>query len=196
MRNVHLLSLDSRAHLVQPEEFDELTLHSPARAIFTDFKKYKPLVIEADTLASDALYVMQKTHVHLQLVVDSNNEMVGTISQNELNEQQFLIKQKYGYERIQMTVGDMMIRRENVKVLHYKLLDILNIQDLIELLKVEGMQHCLVTDPDNEQIRGVISARDISRRLHIDVDIQPIQTFADIFEAVNDSHSYHDQYAL
>lgn len=196
MRNVHLLSLDSRAHLVQPEEFDELTLHSPARAIFTDFKKYKPLVIEADTLASDALYVMQKTHVHLQLVVDSNNEMVGTISQNELNEQQFLIKQKYGYERIQMTVGDMMIRRENVKVLHYKLLDILNIQDLIELLKVEGMQHCLVTDPDNEQIRGVISARDISRRLHIDVDIQPIQTFADIFEAVNDSHSYHHQYAL
>lgn len=56
------------------------------------------------------------------------------------------------------------------------------------------MQHCLVTDPENKQIRGVISARDISRRLHIPVDIESPQTFVNIFEAVNDS--YHEQYAF
>lgn len=196
MKNVHLLSLDNRAHLVQPEEFDELTLKSPARAIFTDFKKHKPLVIEIDTLAGDALHLMQKTHVHLQLVVDKKNELIGTISQNEMNEQQFLIKQKHGFDRTQLTVGDMMISRDHIKVLHYKLLDVLKIEDLIDLLKEEGMQHCLVTDPEQEQIRGIISARDISRRLHIDVNIEPTQTFAGIFDAVNDSHNYQKQYAF
>lgn len=194
MKNIHLVSLDSSTHLVQPEEFDEITLESSIRHIFTDFKKHKPLVIEADTLACDALYLMQKTHVHLQLVIDKNNGLMGTISQNELNEQQFLIEQKKGFDRYQLTVGDLMVDRENIKGLHYRLLDLISIGDLIESLKKEGMQHCLVTDPENQQIRGVISARDISRRLHIPVDIESPQTFVNIFEAVNDTH--HRQYAF
>jgi len=194
MKNIHLVSLDSHAHLVQPEEFDEVSLSSPVRQIFTDFKQHKPLVIEADTLACDAQYLMRKAHVHLQLVVDSHNELIGTVSQDELNEQQFLIKQKQGHDRYQMTVRDVMLAREDIKGLHYRLLDLLSIEDLIEVLKHEGMQHCLVTDPEHKQIRGVISAQDISRRLHIPVDIQPTQTFAGIFEAVNDS--YHQQYAF
>jgi CBS domain containing-hemolysin-like protein len=194
MKNIHLVSLDSNAHLVQPEEFNDISLTSSVRTIFTDFKKYQPLVIEVDTLACDALFLMHKSHVHLQLVVDHNNEFIGTISQSELNEQQFLIQQKKGINRYQLTVGDLMVDRENIKGLHYRLLDIISIADLIESLKKEGMQHCLVTDPENKQIRGVISARDISRRLHIPVDIQSPQTFVNIFEAVNDS--YHRQYAF
>lgn len=194
MKNIHLVSLESNAHLVQPDEFNEITLDSSVRHIFTDFKKHQPLVIEADTLACDALFLMQKSHVHLQLVVDNNNELIGTISQNELNEQQFLIEQKKGFDRYQLTVGDLMLERENIKGLHYRLLDLISIADLIESLKKEGMQHCLVTDPENKQIRGVISARDISRRLHIPVDIESPQTFVNIFEAVNDS--YHEQYAF
>jgi predicted transcriptional regulator len=85
MKNVHLVSLDSSAHLVQPEEFDEISLDSPVRTIFTDFKQHKPLVLEEDTLAFDAMYLMDKAHVHLQLVVDKNNEMIGTINNLLLN---------------------------------------------------------------------------------------------------------------
>lgn len=98
---------------------------------------------------------MQKSHVHLQLVVDTNNELIGTISQNELNEQQFLIEQKKGFDRYQLTAGDLMLQRENIKGLYYRLLDLISIADLIKSLKKEGMQHCLVTDPENRQIRGV-----------------------------------------
>tara|TARA_R110001606_G_scaffold361754_6_gene515100 strand:+ start:25351 stop:25935 length:585 start_codon:yes stop_codon:yes gene_type:complete len=194
MKNIHLVSLDSHAHLVHPDEFNDISLSSSVRNIFTDFKKHQPLIIDADTLACDALFLMQKAHVHLQLVVDNNNEFIGTISQNELNEQQLLIEQKKGFDRYQLTVGDLMLERENIKGLHYRLLDLISIADLIESLKKEGMQHCLVTDPENKQIRGVISARDISRRLHIPVDIESPQTFVNIFEAVNDS--YHKQYAF
>lgn len=194
MKNIHLVSLESNAHLVHPDEFNEITLDSTVRNIFTDFKKHQPLVIEADTLACDALFLMQTANVHPQLVVDKNNEMIGTISQNELNEQQFLIENTKGFDRYQLTVQDLMLKRDNIKGLHYRLLDLISIADLIEALKKEGVQHCLVTDPENKQIRGVISARDISRRLHIPVDIQPQQTFVNIFEAVNDN--YHKQYAF
>jgi len=194
MKNLHLVSLDSHAHLVHPEEFNEISLNSSVRNIFTDFKKHQPLVIDEDTPACDALFLMQKAHVHLQLVVDKNNELVGTISDNELNEQQFLIEQKKGSDRYQLTVGDLMLERKNIKGLNYRLLDLISIADLVESLKKEGMQHCLVTDPENKQIRGIISARDISRRLHIPVDIESRQTFVNIFEVVNDS--YHMKYTF
>lgn len=194
MKNIHLVSLESNADLVAPEELDEITLDSPVRNVFIDFKKHPPLVIDADILACDALYLMQKAHANLQLVVNKDNKLIGTASHNELNEQQFLIEHQKGLDRYQLTVADLMVAREKIKGLHYRLLDYISVGDLLEALKKEGMQHCLVTDPENRQIRGVISARDISNRLHIPVDIDLPQTFTNIFEAVNDN--YHKQYAF
>lgn len=185
MKNLHLVELDTTAHLVQPEEFYEISLDSSAHNIFTDFKKHKPLVIEADTPASDALYIMKKSHVRMQLVVDNNDEMIGTISQNELDEQQFLIQLNKGFDRDLILVRDLMLPRSEIKALDYTLLDNLTISDLIESLQKHGMQHCLVIDSESNQIRGVISATDIARRLHIPLEIQTPKTFADIFVAVN-----------
>jgi len=185
MKNIKLVELDTEAHLVQPEEFHEVSLASLARNIFTDFKKHKPLVIDADTSASDALYIMKKSHVRLQIVVDNNGEMIGTISQNELDEQQFLIQLNKGYDRDLILVRDLMLPRAEIKALDYKLLDVISISDLVESLQKNGMQHCLVLDSETNQIRGVISATDIARRLHIPLEIQLPKTFADIFVAVN-----------
>ncbi|MDO7667599.1 MAG: hypothetical protein MUQ51_06455 [Pseudomonadota bacterium] len=75
MKNINLLALEHEAHLVHPEEFNEITLHFPTVTIFTDFKKHTPLEIEADTPAIQVQYLMRKTHVHMQLVVDDNDEL-------------------------------------------------------------------------------------------------------------------------
>lgn len=185
MKNVQLVNLNATAHLVQPEEFYEVSLESSARNIFTDFKQHKPLVIEANTPASDALYMMKKSHVRMQLVVDSNDELIGTISQHELDEQQFLIQlHNKGVERELISVRDLMLPRSELKALDYKLIDVMKISDVIESLQKTGMQHCLVIDTENNEIRGVISATDIARRLHIPIEIQTPKTFSDIFVAV------------
>jgi CBS domain containing-hemolysin-like protein len=191
MKNIQFTKLDDRAHLMQPEEVDDITLESPISAIFTDFKVYKPHVIDADTLASDAVYLMNKAHVHLQLVVDSNKELLGTISQNELNQQSIMAKQEQGHDRELLSVRDVMVSREKLKTLDYRFIDILTIGDMVELLQKEGMQHCLVTEAQTRQIRGIISARDLSRRLHLPVMIESSHSFAELMDAVNDSHSSH-----
>jgi CBS domain-containing protein len=172
-------------HLVKPEEFFEVSLSSPVREVFTDFKTHNPLVIESDTFAWEALHLMEKTHMHAILVV-KNNELIGQISQEELNAQQLMVKQQQGYDRSLLKVDDLMITRSELKALNEYWLDTLTIAEFIDLLKAECMQHCLVTDVDSKQIRGIISARDISRRLHIDVDIPNQQSFAEICRAVND----------
>jgi CBS domain containing-hemolysin-like protein len=191
MKNIQFTKLDNRAHLMQPEEVDGITLGSPISAIFTDFMVYKPHVIDADTLANDAFYLMNRAHVHLQLVVDSNNELLGTISQNELNQQSMMAKMEQGYARDLLSVRDVMVPREELKTLDYRFIDRLTIGDMVDLLKKEGMQHCLVTESKTKQIRGIISARDISRRLHMPLTIESSHTFVELMDAVNDSHSRH-----
>ena len=45
MHTINLFPVDSVAHMVQPEEFNDLDMHSPAIEFFTDFKKHRPLTI-------------------------------------------------------------------------------------------------------------------------------------------------------
>lgn len=194
MKNIQLKGLDRRAHLVQPEEFDELSLSSPLSTLFTDFKDYKPLTVEASMSALNAFYLLGTTQIGLLLVVDKDHELIGSVSYQELNEQQFLIKQKQGIARHQLTVGDVMVKRDKMKCLDYQAVNKMSIDDFVTVLKSQGMQYCLVTDSEQAQIRGVISARDVASRLHIKLNIEPPKTFADIFVAVNDDQ--HQRYAL
>lgn len=179
------MALEHTAHLVHPEEFNEITLDSPALAIFTDFKKHMPLEIEADTTALQAQYLMRKSHVHLKLVVDDSDELIGIISLSDLDEQKLVMLQNKGIDRELILVRDLMLPRTEIKVLDFKQLLNASIADVVEALKLKGAQHCLVVESEYNQIRGLISASDIARRLHIPLQIELPTTFVDIFVAVN-----------
>lgn len=184
MKNLTMLKLDSRDHLVHPEEFDEITLNSPAISIFTDFKEHQPIIIEGDTPAVQTEFLMRKEHVRLKLVVDREGEMIGTISLNELDEQHFIQHLRKGMQREDILVRDLMLPRANIKALGYGELLNSTIEDVIHTLKQNHQRHCLVLDSDHHHIRGIISASDIARRLHMPLVIEKRPTFVEIFEAV------------
>ena len=186
MKKLSLLPLDTVEHLIQPEDFHEVTVDSPAVTIFTDFKQHMPRVIEADTPAVQAGYMMKKAHVRLQLVVDNSNELIGTISLKELDGQHLQIMQNQGFSRQSMLVRDLMIPRRQQKVVDYQQLLHATVGDVLEALQLNGSLHCLVVDHEAHHIRGIIAASDIARRLHIPVEIEKPATFVDIFKAVND----------
>jgi len=185
MKKIDLMSLDNVEHLIQPADFNEITIDSPALTIFTDFKQHLPLVIDADTPAMQADYLMKKAHVRLKLVVDKNDELLGTISLQELSEQYIQILQNQGLDRDDINVRDLMIPRSQQKVVDYRQLVDATIGDVLDALQQNGTLHCLVVDREHHQIRGIISASDIARRLHIPVEIATPTTFVDIFRAVN-----------
>lgn len=184
MKKLTLIALDDTDHLVHPEEFNEVTLESPALSIFTDFKQHQPSVIEGDTPAIQAEFLMRKAHVRLKLVVDKSDALIGTISFNELDEQNFIAHLAKGVGREDIPVRDLMLPRAQVKALSYPELKKASVNDVIEMLKQNHQQHCLVIDPDQHHIRGIISASDIARRLHMPLVIEATPTFVDIFQAV------------
>ncbi len=184
MHSIPLFSVSDIAHLVQPEEFHKLNTHSSALEIFTDFKKHLPLTVEGSLPAKDVEAQMRKAHVKMKLVVDAANEFIGTISLDDLDEQHFMQRIAAGSQRHEILVEDLMQPKARIMALSLDDLEHASIGDVIKALQKQGQQHCLVVDRSGRQIRGLISASDVARRLHIPIRIERIPTFVDIFSSV------------
>lgn len=185
MHTITLFPVDSVAHMVQPDEFNDLDMNSPAIEFFTDFKSHRPLTIEGSTLAVDVEMLMRKAHVRMKLVVDADNEFIGTISTDDLSEPSFMIRIANGERLDEITVSDMMCPKRCLMALDLEQLQRSSISDIIDCLQRSGQQHCLVVDRSHDHIRGLISASDIARRLHVPIRIERVPTFVDIFRTVH-----------
>lgn len=184
MKKLNLLPIENIDNIVKPDDFEMLTLQSPATMIFTDFTRHDPSVIDANTKAVDALHLMLKAHVHLKIVIEKNI-FVGIITSNDVSEQQIMHETSLGNSRDEILVSDLMLPRSQLKAFDISELEKATINDVIHALKQNGLRHCLVMDTNNHHIRGIISSSDIARKLHIPIEISDHVTFAKIFEAVH-----------
>jgi CBS domain containing-hemolysin-like protein len=185
MKNLKLVTLDTVDRIVTPNDFKKITLDSPAAEIFTDFKLFNPLMIESNTKAVDALHLMLKAHVHLKIVISESNDFVGVLSSYDVSEQSIIHRVALGHDREDILVSDLMLPRSKLMAFDILELEHSTVNEVIEVLKKNGLRHCLVMDSKNHHIRGLISSSDIARKLHIPIEITSNVTFAKIFKAVN-----------
>lgn len=169
--------------LAQPHEKQDLSLDSPALLFFTDFLDTTPLVIDSNVSAVDAKKLMQKTHVRLKLVINEKNQFIGIISAEDLTDRRIIQKISKGVKRDEIMLTELMTSKRDLKALDYLEISRTSVANVIAALKNSGDQHCLVIDRDTHKIRGVFSASDISRKLHLDIDIQDRSSFYKVFSA-------------
>jgi CBS domain-containing protein len=187
MTKLHLHPIGKSDQLARPEGATAYSLNSPATDFFTDFHRVEPLVIDASVSAVKAREVMMRTHVRLKFVLDRSGEFVGVISADDLAERQIVKKIAGGFTRNRddILVTEMMTPKSSLKALSINELRHASIGDVIEVLKGSSQQHCLVVDQSDGKICGIFSASDISRRLHLPVDIHNRSDFYRVFAAVD-----------
>jgi CBS domain containing-hemolysin-like protein len=184
MKALELYPLEDIDHLIYPDDMAEVDKDSSALLILTDFKLHQPFVIEASTPLGEAEKLMLRAHVKLKLVVNKSGEFRGIISHADLGSQHTMPLISQGYSRQDLTVEDLMTSRRDLAALGYRDLEGASIGQIVHTLQENGVQHCLVVDRNEHTIRGLVSASDIARRLHLPVNIQRTPTFVDIFHAV------------
>ncbi len=185
MKKLHFYTLTDVDDLASPIDDKQLSLHSLAIDFFTDFEQVKPLVIEATMSAHAAKQLMQKAHVRLKFVVDSEDHFLGVVSHEDLNEQQLVMKLSEGFKSSDIEVGDVMQPKHRLKAFDINELKYVSIAEVIDALKESGQQHCLVLDRQSHRIRGIFSASDISRKLHLPIDISARSNFYKVFAATS-----------
>ena len=185
MSKLELHSISDIDDLAWPEDIEDLHLHSPAVAFFTDFLRVKPMIVEANVSAANTQLMMRKAHVRLKFVVDSHQRLLGVVNSDDLSDEKIVQRVSEGFKREDLLVSEFMTPKKSLSALTYSDVARATITDVIATLKDNGERHCLVLDEDAHKIRGIFSASDISRKLHLPIDIHQKSSFYSIFLAVS-----------
>lgn len=181
MKTINVFALDAVDHLVHPEEFDDVTVDSPASVILTDFRSHNPHLIKADISAVEALDIMSREGVYIKLAVNSSGDLVGVLSLDDLSEQSILLTQNlHRVKRHEVSVSDLMVPRSTIRAIEYEEFSRCTVADIIYTLQRHGQQYYIVVDSSQHHIRGVVSSTEISRRVHAPVNVERKPTVVDI----------------
>ena len=170
----------------RPERDVTLDLNSSALEVFTDFTERTPLMLEQNTPIQEAIETMRRTHVKLNLVIDGGESFRGVITMADLLSVKVTrASQATGLRRDELTVSHVMASRNDLHAIDLHALVFARIGDVLATMESFGDQHVLVIDRDRESVRGIISAIDIARGLHVPVRISDrANSFAEIYRAM------------
>lgn len=183
MKPLHLYPTTEIDVLAWPKKIKGLSLDSPALNFFTDFQEVKPLVIESAMTALEVKQLMQKAHVRLKFVLDESDNFIGIVSTADLADEKIMQQVSQGNDRDSILLTDIMTLKKDLKALDYQEIVKASISEVIQALKDSGEQHCLVLDRSAHKVRGIFSASDIARKLHLPIDIQDKSSFYKVFSS-------------
>jgi CBS domain containing-hemolysin-like protein len=169
----------------------KITLESPALKVMTDFDEHEPLLIEASMKALDAERMMQKTHVRLKLVIDHHDEFLGVISLSDLYAEEIMKQVAQGYPREDIEVRDLMRNKMDLDAIELSHLTDISIAKLIQKLANFEEQHILILENQGQQLRGIVSASDIARKLKLPINLTERVTFSRIFKYLKETGQLH-----
>ncbi|MBE0367597.1 CBS domain-containing protein [Pseudoalteromonas aurantia] len=184
-KKLQTVKLDGKYLFCDQFDSQRLELSSCAVKVITDFTRRVPQVVLKDVDIDHALYMMVNGHVRSKLVVDHDDTFLGVINSKDLTGRKVLsVAQQRNQARSDLTVEDLMTQKSDLQAMSYSMVQTAKIGDVIETLKELGHQHVLLVDEEGG-LRGMISASDIARSLHIPINIlQKAHSFKDIFSII------------
>lgn len=166
-----------------------VTPDDPADMVMTDFQKVTAFTIDPDVSVDTAARVMRRRKVHLLLVVDVENHVLGIITSNDLvGEKTLQCISARGISRADALVRDIMTPEGQIEVISMD--DVLHahVGHVVATLKGTGRRHAAVVDEDasgNQILRGLFSASQLAGQLGEPVETHEIaQNFAEISVAL------------
>ena len=168
---------------------DQVELHSPALFVMTDLRRVLAVTVAPQVSIQSAMAKMKHEGVHMLLVTNPDNEMLGLITSTDIQgEKPLKHLEQFGGRHEDIEVQDIMTPHERLEVL--LMCDVLKatVGDVVATLQRAGRQHALVVDgtSESDSVRGIFSCTQISRQLAMPVEIiSPARTFAELEVALN-----------
>ncbi|MBI5898078.1 MAG: CBS domain-containing protein [Rhodocyclales bacterium] len=184
-----LLQPHTAFHVPRQELPPRVGLDDPAESVMTDFRKVTAFTIDPDVSVDTAARVMRRRKVHLLLVVDVDNEMLGLITSNDLiGEKTLQCISARGIARADALVRDIMTAQDRLEVISMDDVAHANVGHVVATLKATGRRHAAVVDEDaagRQVLRGLFAASQLERQLGEAVSTPEIaNTFAEISVAL------------
>jgi CBS domain containing-hemolysin-like protein len=183
------LEPDATFHRPPLPEAKAVGLEDPALDVMTDFRRVRAITVPASATMDYADGRMRANRVHLLLVVDDRNCVLGLITSTDIGgDKPVRLVHDRGLRREEITVADVMTPRERLEVIGIEDLTHAHVGHVLATLKAAGRQHAMVVDHDalgRQCVRGLLSASQLSRQLG--TPVQPVEiarNFAEVETAL------------
>ncbi|EWS99009.1 MULTISPECIES: CBS domain-containing protein [Pseudoalteromonas] len=166
-----------------------IDLTSPATQVVTSFTDTSPMRASFDTTIEQASKQLTTQRSDFILVTGEQQKLIGIVASADLQSSKIMIlAQRLGLPRSEISLRYLMTPLSNLMGVSMKSLSYSCIGDALQTMEHHGAMFLLVTAANNE-ISGLISARDIARKLQIPVHISPIaHTFSEVLESIEHPH--------
>lgn len=163
------MTLSKGCSYIHSGELPEIThLDDSALDIMIDFKKTKAITVKKNTPISVAGLEMKACSVHMLLVTDEDDTVLGLITSADLlGEKPVQAAQEKFISRAEVKVGMILTTIDKIIAIDYNELRIAKVGHIIQTLNQAKQHYALVVDTDNGQptLRGIFSLLQISRQL-------------------------------
>lgn len=164
------ISLNENTKTLHPPKLPELThIDDLALTVMLDFQYQHPVTVHCNTSIEDAAIEMKANNVHLLFVIDDDETVIGLTNSRLLHgEIPYKIMQEKRIKHSEITVGMLMLSREQILCFDYEAVKTAKIGSVIENFKSSKRHYALVLDLDEDgkqKIHGYFSASRISKSL-------------------------------
>lgn len=175
----------SFSHPPRPPEVAHL--EDPAIDVMTDFKINHAITIKPEAPLNAAAIEMETCNIHMLLVTDKENKMIGMITTEDLlGEKPLTVAMTRQIKRNEVLVRMVMVPRENIVAFDIKDLKYAKLGNIVQTLHESKQHYALVLENNpvsNEQeIRGIFSLWDLSRRVgeNLTYDVSEAHSLAEL----------------
>jgi CBS domain containing-hemolysin-like protein len=161
----------------------------PALEVMTDFRRVRAITVPLSVPVDYARQRMRANGVHLLLVVDDRNTVLGLITATDIEgDKPVRLVHDRGLRRDEITVGDVMTPRERLEVIPIEAVQGARVGHVVATLQAVGRQHAVVIDRDaqgRQRVRGLFAVSQLNRQLGS--ALQPVEvarSFAEVETAL------------
>ncbi|HXZ51036.1 MAG TPA: CBS domain-containing protein [Burkholderiales bacterium] len=161
----------------------------PALEVMTDFRQVRAITVAPGAPMDYARQRMRANGVHLLLVVDERNVLLGLITSTDIEgDKPVRLVHDRDLRRAEITVGDVMTPRERLEVIPIEAVRGAHVGHVVATLKAVGRQHAMVVDRDahgRQRVRGLFAVSQLNRQLGS--GLQPLEvarSFAEVETAL------------
>lgn len=148
-------------------------LEDPAFSVMSDFSQSTPITIDPDEPMDEALNEMKVKGVHLLLVVNSEKDIIGLISSEDLlGEKPIKIIQENRISRSQILVKMIMEPINKIAAFDIEAVEHARVGNIVQTLQSLRTHYALVVQTDEKGIqiiRGLFNTSQISKQLHTNI---------------------------
>jgi CBS domain containing-hemolysin-like protein len=181
----HLLRSNTTYHQPVLPQQRRVTLEDAAIEVMTDFLAVRAITVPASVSIQYAYQRMRSNRIHLLLVTDDRNVILGLITSTDIEGEKPLQQMhERGVRRDEIMVSDIMTPRERLEAVLMEEVLRVRVGHIVATLQAVGRRHAMVIDydeADRQRIRGLFAVSQLNRQLGTAIEpMETVRSFADV----------------